>query len=178
MAKWCRFKHRMMRTKWCFSWHTCLMAGWCSFWYMNGNPCSLQTLELVEQGNGVVERKIRVWKMEHGSANWDESLLEVALAINTQIYSATSCTPYSIVFRHPVNFKFWLLAQERKEILTDGMSHAMIKCLRLRNKDTKLLSKATSLEEEIIELSDSNDESLTNTSSNCLLRSPQERTSS
>ncbi len=72
---------------------------------INGNPRSSQTQGLVEQGNGVVERKIRAWKMENGSPKWHEALLEVALAINTQTHLATGRLLYSIVFRHAANLK-------------------------------------------------------------------------
>ncbi len=41
--------------------------------------------------------------MENGSMQWDEALLEVALAINMQIHSATNQAPYNIVFRQPCN---------------------------------------------------------------------------
>ncbi len=68
----------------------------------------------------LVEQKLKAWKMEHSSIKWHEALLEIALTINTQIHSPTSRTPYSIVFRHPINFKSWIPYEETEEMLSDG----------------------------------------------------------
>ncbi|KFY79961.1 hypothetical protein V499_01110 [Pseudogymnoascus sp. VKM F-103] len=54
---------------------------------VNGASRSPQTQGLVEQANGVVEAKLRAWKMDHGSTEWKDGLLEVTLAMNTQIHS-------------------------------------------------------------------------------------------
>ncbi|KFY31445.1 hypothetical protein V493_01099 [Pseudogymnoascus sp. VKM F-4281 (FW-2241)] len=54
---------------------------------INGAPRSPQTQGLIEQANGVVEAKLRAWKMDHGSTEWKDGLLEVTLAMNTQIHS-------------------------------------------------------------------------------------------
>ncbi|KFZ24615.1 hypothetical protein V502_00903 [Pseudogymnoascus sp. VKM F-4520 (FW-2644)] len=48
---------------------------------------SPQTQGLVEQANGIVEAKLRAWKMDHGSTEWKDGLLKVTLAMNTQIHS-------------------------------------------------------------------------------------------
>jgi len=37
---------------------------------------------LVEQGNGVVEQKLRAWKVENQLSCWKDGLVEVTLAIN------------------------------------------------------------------------------------------------
>ncbi|KFY32281.1 hypothetical protein V493_00345, partial [Pseudogymnoascus sp. VKM F-4281 (FW-2241)] len=46
---------------------------------VNGAPRSPQTQGLVEQANGVVENKLRAWKMDHGSTEWKDGLLEPEL---------------------------------------------------------------------------------------------------
>lgn len=53
---------------------------------INGAPRSPQTQGLVEQANGVVEAKLRAWKMDNGSTEWADGLLEVTLAMNRQKY--------------------------------------------------------------------------------------------
>jgi hypothetical protein len=60
---------------------------------VNGAPRSPQRQGLVEQANGVVEAKLRAWKMDHGSTEWKDGLLEVTLAMNTQIHSTIGCAP-------------------------------------------------------------------------------------
>lgn len=75
---------------------------------VNSNPRLPQTQGLVEQANGAVERKITAWKMENGSTQWRESLLEVSLAINMQTLSVTNLSPYSIVFRQPFHIAAWI----------------------------------------------------------------------
>jgi hypothetical protein len=63
-----------------------------------GAPRSPQTQGLVEQANGVVENKLRAWKMDHGSTEWKDGLLEVTLAMNTQIHSTIGCAPAELLF--------------------------------------------------------------------------------
>lgn len=53
---------------------------------INGAPRSPQTQGLVEQANGVVETKLRAWKMDNGSTEWANGILEVTLAMNTQVH--------------------------------------------------------------------------------------------
>jgi hypothetical protein len=65
---------------------------------INGAPRSPQTQGLVEQANGVVEAKLRAWKMDHGSMEWKDGLLEVMLAMNTQIHSTIGCAPAELLF--------------------------------------------------------------------------------
>jgi IS30 family transposase len=65
---------------------------------VNGAPRSPQTQGLVEQANGVVEAKLRAWKMDHGSIEWADGLLEVTLAMNTQIHSTIGCAPAKLLF--------------------------------------------------------------------------------
>lgn len=80
---------------------------------VNGNPRSPQTQGLVEQGNNVVEHKIRAWKMEHQSTHWSHALLEVCHQINSQMHSVTRHTPYEIVFRHRFHTESWVPHNER-----------------------------------------------------------------
>lgn len=42
-----------------------------------GAPRTPSTQGLVEQANGVVEAKIRAWKMDHGSTQWVDGLVEI-----------------------------------------------------------------------------------------------------
>jgi hypothetical protein len=50
---------------------------------VNGAPRLPQTQGLIKQANGVVENKLQAWKMDHGSTEWKDGLLEVTLAMNT-----------------------------------------------------------------------------------------------
>jgi hypothetical protein len=65
---------------------------------VNGAPRLLQTQGLVKQANGVVENKLWAWKMDHGSTEWKDGLLEVTLAMNTQIHSTIGCAPAKLLF--------------------------------------------------------------------------------
>ncbi|RFU28490.1 hypothetical protein B7463_g7831, partial [Scytalidium lignicola] len=83
---------------------------------INGKPRSPQTQGLVEQANGVVEAKIRAWKMDNGSTEWADGLVEVTLAINTQKHSTIECTPVELLFRDRGTYIDWLDSQKRKDI--------------------------------------------------------------
>lgn len=94
---------------------------------INGNPRSPQTQGLVEQGNGVVEHKIRAWKMENDSTKWRDALLEVALQINSQRHSVTGRTPYEIIFRQRFLTTTWVSSRDRQVQQVpneDGISYA------------------------------------------------------
>ncbi|KFZ11413.1 hypothetical protein V501_04793 [Pseudogymnoascus sp. VKM F-4519 (FW-2642)] len=84
---------------------------------INGAPRSPQTQGLVEQGNRVVEDKLRSWKMDHGSTEWANGLLEVTLAINTQKHSTIGCTPAELLFRDHTSHISWLSSDARKNLL-------------------------------------------------------------
>jgi hypothetical protein len=81
---------------------------------VNGAPRSPQTQGLVEQANGVVENKLRVWKMDHGSTEWKDGLLEVTLAMNTQIHSTIACAPAELLFRERTSYIDCLIAKPRR----------------------------------------------------------------
>ncbi|KFZ20383.1 hypothetical protein V502_03199 [Pseudogymnoascus sp. VKM F-4520 (FW-2644)] len=83
---------------------------------VNGAPRSPQTQGLVEQANGVVEAKLRAWKMDHGSTEWKDGLLEVTLAMNTQIHSTIGCAPAELLFRDRSSHIDWLNSQARKDL--------------------------------------------------------------
>jgi hypothetical protein len=83
---------------------------------VNGAPWSPQTQGLVEQANGVVESKLRAWKMDHGSTEWKDGLLEVTLAMNTQIHSTIGCAPAELLFRDRSCHIDWLNSQARKDL--------------------------------------------------------------
>jgi hypothetical protein len=78
---------------------------------INGALRSPQTQGLVEQANGVVEAKLRAWKMDHGSTEWKDGLLEVMLAMNTQIHSTIGCAPAELLFRDRSSHINWLNSQ-------------------------------------------------------------------
>ncbi|KFY31774.1 hypothetical protein V493_00807 [Pseudogymnoascus sp. VKM F-4281 (FW-2241)] len=75
-----------------------------------------QTQGLVEQANGVVENKLQAWKMDHGSTEWKDGLLEVTLAINTQIHSTIGCALAELLFRDRSSHIDWLNSQARKDL--------------------------------------------------------------
>jgi hypothetical protein len=82
---------------------------------VNGAPRSPQTQGLVEQANGVVETKLRARKMDNGSTEWANGLLEVTLATNTQKRSTIGCAPAELLFRERTSYIDWLNSQKRKE---------------------------------------------------------------
>jgi hypothetical protein len=82
----------------------------------NGAPRSPQTQCLVEQANGVVKSKLRAWKMDHGSTEWKDGLLEVTLAMNTQIHSTIGCAPAELLFREQSSHINWLNSQAQKDL--------------------------------------------------------------
>lgn len=65
---------------------------------INSTPRHPQSQGLVEQGNSVVERKLRAFMAERGTRAWSELLVEVSIAINSKIHSTLRLTPYEIVF--------------------------------------------------------------------------------
>lgn len=83
---------------------------------VNGAPRSPQTQGLVEQANGVVETKLRAWKMDNGSTEWANGLLEVTLAMNTQIHSTIGCAPAELLFRERTSYTDWLNNHARKDL--------------------------------------------------------------
>ena len=80
---------------------------------INGAPRSPQTQGLVEQANGVVEAKLRAWKMDNGSTEWAYGLMEVTLAMNTQRHSTIGCAPVELLFRERTSYNDWLNQQKR-----------------------------------------------------------------
>jgi hypothetical protein len=83
---------------------------------INGAPRSPQTQGLVEQANGVVESKLRAWKMDNGSTEWADGILEVTLAMNTQKHSTIGCAPAELLFRERTSYIDWVNSQKRKDI--------------------------------------------------------------
>jgi Integrase zinc binding domain len=83
---------------------------------INGAPRSPQTQGLVEQANGVVETKLRAWKMDNGSTEWADGILEVTLAINTQIHSTIGCAPAELLFRERTSYLDWLNSHARRDL--------------------------------------------------------------
>ncbi|KAF4632748.1 hypothetical protein G7Y89_g5377 [Cudoniella acicularis] len=82
---------------------------------INGAPRSPQTQGLVEQANGVVEAKLRAWKMDNGSTEWADGILEVTLAMSTQKHSTIGCAPAELLFRERSSYHNWLNSQARKD---------------------------------------------------------------
>jgi hypothetical protein len=83
---------------------------------VNGAPRSPQTQGLVGQANGVVEAKLRAWKMDNWSIEWAAGLLEVTLAMNTQKHSTIGCAPAELLFRERTSYMDWLNSQKRKDM--------------------------------------------------------------
>jgi hypothetical protein len=88
---------------------------------INKAPRSPQTQGLVEQANGVVEAKLRAWKMDNGSTEWADGILEVTLAMNTQLHSTIGCAPAELLFRERTSYIDWLNSHVRKD-LTIGVA--------------------------------------------------------
>lgn len=65
---------------------------------INSNPRHPQRQGLIEQENSVVERKLRALMAERGTKAWSTLLVEVSMAINSEIHSTLRLTPYEIVF--------------------------------------------------------------------------------
>ena len=80
---------------------------------INGAPRSPQTQGLVEQANGVVEAKLRAWKMDNGSTEWANGIMDVTLAMNTQKHSTIGCAPVELLFRDRAPYTDWLNQQKR-----------------------------------------------------------------
>ncbi|OBT63404.1 hypothetical protein VE03_07128 [Pseudogymnoascus sp. 23342-1-I1] len=54
--------------------------------------------------------------MDHGSIEWKDGLLEVVLAMNTQIHSTIRCAPAKLLFRERSSYVDWLNSQARKDL--------------------------------------------------------------
>ncbi|KFY91272.1 hypothetical protein V498_05539 [Pseudogymnoascus sp. VKM F-4517 (FW-2822)] len=54
--------------------------------------------------------------MDHGSTDWKDGLLEVTLAMNTQIHSTIGCAPAELLFRDRSSHIDWLNSQARKDL--------------------------------------------------------------
>jgi hypothetical protein len=83
---------------------------------INGRPCHSQSQGLVEQCNHVIKDKLRAWKESHYLTSWRNGLLEVALAMNSQVHSATSSSPFKVLFWQPIVTDDWATAEERRTI--------------------------------------------------------------
>ena len=55
--------------------------------------------------------------MDHGSTEWADGLLEVTLAMNTQIHSTIGCAPAKLLFRDRSSYTDWLDSQAQKDLL-------------------------------------------------------------
>ncbi|RFU30752.1 hypothetical protein B7463_g5574, partial [Scytalidium lignicola] len=100
---------------------------------INRKPRSSQTQGLVEQANGVVEAKIRAWKMDNSSTEWADGLVEITLAINTQKHLTINCAPVELLFRDCSTYIDWLDSQKRKDpairVLQEDSNEALIYAL-------------------------------------------------
>ncbi|KFY31858.1 hypothetical protein V493_00729 [Pseudogymnoascus sp. VKM F-4281 (FW-2241)] len=54
--------------------------------------------------------------MDYGSTEWKDGLLEVTLAMNTQIHSTIGCAPAELLFRDRSSHIDWLNSQARKDL--------------------------------------------------------------
>ena len=71
---------------------------------INGALRSPQTQGLVKQANRVVERKLRAWKYDNSLTEWVDGLLEVTLAMNTQLHSTIGCALAELLFRERTSY--------------------------------------------------------------------------
>jgi hypothetical protein len=55
--------------------------------------------------------------MDHGSTEWKDGLLEVTLAMNTQIHSTIGCALAELLFQEQSSHIDWLDSQARKDLL-------------------------------------------------------------
>jgi hypothetical protein len=53
--------------------------------------------------------------MDNWSTEWADGILEVALAMNTQIHSTIGCAPAELLFRERSSFTDWLNRHARKD---------------------------------------------------------------
>ncbi|KFY31503.1 hypothetical protein V493_01049 [Pseudogymnoascus sp. VKM F-4281 (FW-2241)] len=54
--------------------------------------------------------------MDHGSIEWKDGLLEITLAMNTQIHSTVGCAPAELLFRDRSSYINWLNSQAWKDL--------------------------------------------------------------
>jgi hypothetical protein len=74
---------------------------------VNRSPRYPQSQGLVEQANGVMEHKLRAWKVDNSSVFWHLGLPEIQMAMNTQYHETIKTTPYEVVFRSKYTLQLW-----------------------------------------------------------------------
>ena len=65
---------------------------------ITSNPRHPQSQGLVEEGNSVMERKLRALMAERETRECSLFLLEISPAMNSEIHRSLRLTPYEIVF--------------------------------------------------------------------------------
>jgi hypothetical protein len=94
---------------------------------VNGASRSPQTQGLLEQANGMVEGKLRAWKMENVSTEWADGLLEVTLAMNTQNHLTIRCAPAELLFRNVRHIWTGLIATHVRILLLEQLKKILPK---------------------------------------------------
>ena len=84
---------------------------------INSTPRHPQSQGLVEQGNSVVERKLRALMAERGTREWGSLLVEVSIAMNSEVHSTLRLTPYEIVFNQRMRIDDWVPIEEREQAM-------------------------------------------------------------
>jgi hypothetical protein len=62
------------------------------------SPRHPESQGLVEQANGQIKSKIRIWKAETGLENWDLALTTITLQLNHSLATSTGRKPYELRF--------------------------------------------------------------------------------
>jgi hypothetical protein len=80
------------------------------------SPRHPESQGLVEQANGQVKSKIRIWKAETGLENWDIALTSITLQLNHSIAASTGRKPYELRFNGRSCFTntYWILFERRE----------------------------------------------------------------
>ena len=71
----------------------------------------------MEQGNSVVERKLRALMAERGTREWSTLLVEISIAMNSEIHGSLCLTPYEIVFNQHMRTDCWIPVEEREQAM-------------------------------------------------------------
>lgn len=81
---------------------------------IHSNPRHPQSQGLVEQGNSIVERKLRALMAQRATREWSLLLVEVIIAMNSEVHGTLRITPYEIVFNQRMRIDDWIPVEERE----------------------------------------------------------------
>ena len=96
---------------------------------INSNSRHPQSQGSVEQGNSTVIRKLRALMAERGTREWSTLLVEVSIAMNSEVHETLRLTPYEAVFHQQMRIDNWIPMEEREQemlgIAQDEQSHML-----------------------------------------------------